>query len=209
MRQRLMIGCAVLGTAACGSAASTAGSKSKARHCGPSGAHTLVSGRQGRVYERGGGVFGCAFGSGSGHRLGAVSRSLVEPTVGPIAIAGTVVAYGSKTFGTDTATVMVDVRRLTSGRFLHARPALTQPVRPESFQTVSSVVVASDGAVAWIGSAESGPSRNRMDVEALEIDASGERVLDSGAGVDPSSLRLNGSRLTWMDSGASRDAELR
>src|SRR3954447_17659270 len=50
--------------------ASASGSSGARRHCGPAGAHTVMSNGFGRVYNRRGSVYACAFSGGKSHRLG-------------------------------------------------------------------------------------------------------------------------------------------
>jgi hypothetical protein len=56
-----------------------------------------------------------------------------------------------------------------------------------------SIVVKSDGAVAWI--VASGVARGGNQVRV--VDRSGSRVVASGTDVDPQSLALAGSTLYW------------
>jgi hypothetical protein len=60
----------------------------------------------------------------------------------------------------------------------------------------STIVVKSDGAVAWILSG--GPSRGN---EVHIVDADGSRVLASGSDVVKDSLALEGSTLYWTQAG--------
>jgi hypothetical protein len=55
-------------------------------------------------------------------------------------------------------------------------------------------------SLAWISAGN--PTR------VFALDSLGMRQLDSGAGIDPRSLELNGSTLTWVKAGASRSAAL-
>jgi hypothetical protein len=45
-------------------------------------------------------------------------------------------------------------------------------------------------------------------VEVRARDASGDRVLDTGDGIDPASLRLNKLKVRWSNAGAPRSADL-
>jgi hypothetical protein len=178
------------------------------RVCGPAGvgARTLASDALARVYAVGQAVYGCAAGGGRSIRLGDTARSLKEGRAGPIAVAGTVAAYGFTRFGVDTATTEVMVRRLTDGATLSELPA-SQVVGPESFQSVGSIVVKPGGAVAWIGSDTSILGhRTRDEVHAAR--GSSDSLLDSGPGIVPGSLRLDGSALSWRDGGVTRHAAL-
>jgi hypothetical protein len=65
-------------------------------------------------------------------------------------------------------------------------------------------VLQSGGSIAWIATVQSiiGHRKNN------EVHANG-KLLDSGSGIAPSSLRLVGSKLTWRDGSAIRSATLR
>ena len=99
---------------------------------------------------------------------------------------------------------------------LHRVPTGTPPTpHPGTvgIGNVVSLVVKSDGAVAWI--AEDGevvsPSNPSVKVSAFEVeavDASGSRLLASGAEIEPHSLALAGSTLYWTQGGKSMSATL-
>jgi hypothetical protein len=193
--------------AACGSSSGKASGGSAAASCGPAGAQTLAVDRTARVYQSGGNVYGCSTASKRSYRLGASARSIREGRAGPIALAGTDVAYGYTQYGVDTVSAEVLVRDLSTGRQLRSEPATTAPARVEFVQSVDSVVVKADGAVAWIGesgSVISGPTNTEVD----RADARGLSMLDSGSGIDLRSLRLHGVTVTWRHDGRTRSASL-
>lgn len=189
-------------TAACGPALATASAQ-----CGPSGAHTLAADSRARVYASGGSVYGCANSSGHSYLLAANQSRLGQPRVGKIALAGVDAAYSETSHGVDTASATVTVRRLDTGRTLRSLAATTQPVGPESFQSVDSLVVKADGSVAWIVVAPS-IVRHSSQIEVDRADRRGEATLDTGRGINSSSLRLNGSSLSWRDGGTLRSSTL-
>jgi hypothetical protein len=126
---------------------------------------------------------------------------------GPVAIAGRLVAYGLERCGVDTGSTIVVVRRLTDGKRLHSDPATTQSVGPEAYQTVDSLVVKRNGSDAWIAVANSlGTHQTSTEVHADSTD--GFALLDAGSEINPSSLRLDGSKLTWRHGGSKRSATL-
>jgi hypothetical protein len=195
MRIGAAAGAVVIAAGACGSAVATTRSQ-----CGPSGAKTLAVDRVARVYATGGNVYGCADAGGHTYLLAANNSRPGQPHIGQVALAGIDVAYGKTTSGVDTATATVTVRRLDSGRTLRSLAAMSQPVGPESFQSVDSIVVKKDGAVAWIASAHS-IVRNSSQIEVDRVDGRGRSTLDTNSGIDSISLRLHGSALSWTDSG--------
>jgi hypothetical protein len=160
------------------------------------------------VYSLNNLVYGCAVQNGRAFRLGHANRSIAESRVAPVAVAGKVAAYGLTSFGVDTVSATVEVRRLTDGAVLQDLPA-TNVARAESFQSVGSVVVKASGAVAWIGSVSSIISHGRAVVQVRAVDAGGQRTLDSSPGIDTGSLKLRGSTLSWRDGGVTRHATLR
>lgn len=128
--------------------------------------------------------------------------------MGPIALAGQDAAYGLASYGVDTVSASVIVRRLSDGEQLRSAPATRKPVGPEFMQSVAAVVVKPDGAVAWIGEGGSVISGRTRDIEVGRADARGVALLDSGTGIDARSLRLQGSSVTWRHSGQTRSASL-
>ena len=117
-------------------------------------------------------------------------------------------AYGFTRFGIDTITATVVVRDLSDGKQLRTEPATTRPLGPEFFESVASIVVKPDGAVAWIGEGGSVISGGRSDIEVDKADAHGLALLDSGTGIADRSLRLHGSALTWRHGGHAHSASL-
>jgi hypothetical protein len=190
--------------AACGwSAAKSVGGTAR---CGPASAKTLASDSRVRVYVLHQVVYGCSVARGRSFRLGRAERALSHSRVGPVAVAGDLAAYGLQSFGVDTVSASVVVRRLTDGAQVKQLGA-TRAVGAEAFQSIGSVVVNASGAVAWIG-AEHSIVGHRSAIEVHADGSGGDRVLDSGPNIDPASLRLHGSQLSWADGGATRHATL-
>jgi hypothetical protein len=190
--------------AACGSSA--AKSVGGTARCGPASARTLAGDSRVRVYVLHQVVYGCSVARGRSFRLGRAERALSESRVGPVAVAGNVAAYGLQSFGVDTVRASVVVRRLTDGAQVKQLGA-TRAVGAEAFESIGSVVVNASGAVAWIGS-EHSIVGHRSAIEVHADGAGGDRVLDSGLNIDPASLRLHGSQLSWVDGRATRHATL-
>jgi hypothetical protein len=198
----------VLAVAACGSSSAEPAPSHAGTSCGPAAARTLAADRAGRVYRRAGTVYACSSQTGRIVTLGQSTSCLRAPRVSAVALAGTLVAYGSQTCGVDTGAGALLVRRLSDGGQLHRLAAVSAPAGPESYRSVVSVVLRPNGSVAWIGSADSVIShRTRFEVHALSGGA--ERRLDQGTRIEAHSLRLHGSRLMWSDDGQARSATLR
>jgi hypothetical protein len=188
-------------------ASSPGGTPAAATACGPAGATTLAADGGVRVYVARQIVYGCSALRRRSFRLGHAERVFAESRVGPVAVAGEVAAYGLTDFGVDTVRASVVVRRLTDGAQLNEFAA-THAVGAESFQSIGSVVVRPDGAVAWIGSLRS-IIGHRSATEVHEATTSGDRVLDSGPGIAATSLRLRDGTLSWVNGGVTRHAALR
>jgi hypothetical protein len=212
MRLRCTAYVLLVALTACGSSSAASDATSTANAhlgtCGPRHATTLASSRSARVYAVHGQVYGCAFGHRRTYLLGASARSIREDRVSTIAVAKTVAGYATTRFGVDTVSSAVVVRDLRSGRQLRALPASTS-IRVESFQVVESLVVKSDGAVAWISEVSSIIGRGSAQLEVQRADAGGHAVLESGRSIRTRSLRLRGSTLTWRDGSGTRSATLR
>ncbi len=174
--------------------------------CGPGMGHTLAENRQARVYSSHGRVLGCIAGGRRTVVLGSAGFCIGQDRIAPVVLSGELAAYGSERCGIDTGSTDVRVRRLSDGRRLAAATASDAP-GAESYTTVTSLVLKPSGSVAWIATASSlGTHRSLTQVRRL---AAGKDVLlDSGARIDPRSLRLRRSNLTWRDGSSTRSARL-
>jgi hypothetical protein len=179
------------------------------RRCGPRAAPTIAASRQARVYAADGGVFGCSFVGGRSFRLGNTAEALHQSRVQLVVVAGADAAYALSSFGVDTVSATVVLRRLTDGR-RQEQFAATSSGLVEGFQSVTSLALKSDGAVAWIGVANSIVAHREITEVHADASASGSanRILDSGPGIAPQSLRLHASTLTWRHGQATRRATL-
>lgn len=206
----------LLGLVACGSASSASDASSRAAGpsspaaatCGPPGAQILAESHSARVYVSHGEVYGCATGHAHSYRLGSSARSIRENRAGPVAVGGSNAGYAMTTYGVDTVSSQVVVEDLADGRRLRALPASTK-VMPESFQSVGSIVVKPDGAVAWISQVSSVIAHGAAVRQVWRADGRGNALLDSGRSIAADSLRLSGSRLSWRDASRTRSSTLR
>jgi hypothetical protein len=193
--------------ASCSSSTAAPASATVHANCAPVGARTIAIGSRAEVYSRSHAVYGCATGGGH-YRLGGVGRCVGSHVVEAVALTARVVAYALSSCGVDMSTTEVIVRRLTDGAKLSSNAAVTHLTGPESIQSVNAIVVSPAGRAAWIGTSHS-IIGHRKTTEVLAQTAGGVRLLDSDAGIRPSSLRLTGARLTWTDSSGARSAILR
>jgi hypothetical protein len=176
--------------------------------CSPRGARTLLAAGGTRIFSLSGSIYGCSEAAGRRFRLGSAGVCIGAERAGPFALAGPTVGYALQRCGVDTGTTELIARRLTDGRQLRTARAIRAVLAPETFVTVGSIVVAGDGALAWIASAASLASHR----QAREVDRAGRSgfsTLDSGSAIDAGSLTGHGSILTWRHGGSIHSAPLR
>jgi hypothetical protein len=176
--------------------------------CAPAGAHRLASSGSAEVYSSHGTVYGCSERTGRRTKLGQTTSCVRADLISRVRVAGEVTAYADERCGVDTGSTTIVVMRLSDGKRFQTDPATTGRTLPESYQSVDSLVLRRDRGVAWIANAHSIIRPSSADIEGHADDRGGARLLDSGAGIDPGSLRLRGSRLTWKHGGATRSARL-
>lgn len=175
--------------------------------CGPTGARTLAFSSVARVYVSAGNVYGCSTHARTSYLLGSNGNCNSAAKVGLVIVTRELSAYALQRCGVDTGTTLVIVRRLSDGKQLRSFAA-TSTGLPEGFQSVRSLAVKSDGAVAWIGFVSSVVGNRRV-IEVHKADANRPAVtLDSGPAIGPASLRLHSSRLSWRHGTATRSATL-
>jgi hypothetical protein len=81
----------------------------------------------------------------------------------------------------------------------------------EGYSAVKSVVVKSDGSLAWTWQTQrldSGGQVTPSTVEVRRLDRAGQGLLDSSPDIDPFSLALAGSTLYWTHGGIAQSARL-
>jgi hypothetical protein len=173
--------------------------------CGATGAKRLAHSADAVVYSRRGTAYACAFGVGKSYKLGATKLCIGTSLAGPFALAGTVVAYGLESCGVDTSSTEVVVKRLTTGEQVHRDPMVSTGL-VEQHGSPTALAVERDGSDAWIGVERSITGRQLIEVH--RHDGRGPALLDSGDSVQPASLALHGSHLSWRHGTQTRDATL-
>jgi hypothetical protein len=156
-------------------------------------------------------VYGCAFARGHSFELGEFPT---EGSCGPSAcskihqekLAGPLVAYEyffvAGESGEQEEKFLIIVRDLRSGHVLHKVP--TGIPRPENAASAigagfaTTIVLKSDGAVAWINER---PLGEATEYQVHALDKTGNRLLATGTDIDPHSLALAGSTLYWTQGG--------
>jgi hypothetical protein len=135
----------------------------------------------------------------------------------PIALAGPLVGYASDSCDPDecdTFVFVTDLRDEIDGvnRIVSAGPGRTSEV--------PALVLKPNGAAAWVSCPAYNPtygaidsckarSRTRKWVYALARRSFRPRLLDVSRHIDPASLALRGSRVTWRRNGKLQAARLR
>ena len=194
--------------AACGWVVSTTGARARRAVCGPSMARTLAGDRSGRVYVSADTVYGCAAGSTRSYLFGSAGACSLSQrnSVGLARVVGRLAAYSHEFCGIDFGVTVVKVRRLTDGKFVRVRSVTTRG-GVEGFQSVGSLVLKRDGAVAWIATGRSiGPPTFVR--QLARLDRRGFSVLDSGRALAVRSLTLRRSTISWRHGKTIRTAKL-
>jgi hypothetical protein len=160
----------------------------------------------GQYHEKNTRIHGCAYGHRS-YLLGTVPNC-IRPCGGPEQeiLGGPLVAYGEASGDETERFYRVIVRNLRTGHVIREVPTGT-PVPPSNAVVgagpVTSIVLKSDGAVAWV--LETG-SPTTYQVHA--VDKNGSRILASSGDIDPSSLALAGNTIYWTQGSTAMSARL-
>jgi hypothetical protein len=169
--------------------------------------------RHGRVVARR--VLGCSITTGRTMALGRDDRR-AHTSVGPIAVAGSRVGYGTSVCR-PTCRAQVVTADLATGTRAPALDAIDPSTRAlgDTGDAVDTVAVTSTGFVAWIAQAAifdtSGPRPvSSVLYEVHKRDSAGAVTLDVGPFIDARSLGLaaDAASITWTDGGVPRSAPL-
>jgi hypothetical protein len=205
VRRRLivsgLVGTSLVLVGALPSAASARGT------CRPAGSHTIFANHAVRVYRLGGRYFGCRYSVRRGVRLRAPAPSSPGSRAArfqTFRTAGNFLAYVYNDFAVDSTgddwKLYIESVDLRSGRFVHQATAIRTPgcyadlTRPN----VSSLVLKSDGAIAWI-------QHSCTPDSAFAADRAGTRPFGDA---DPRSMTLRGSTLNWTNGGIPESTTL-
>jgi hypothetical protein len=168
------------------------------------GTTTIAHSKNARIFEdsRTENDYACLYSNGHPHLL-SPSEHYGYPIV---RFAGPYVAYVPTTEGSQGETTVMDMRSGHKHSYEAVQPYETNNLCGE----VVSLVLKSDGAVAWTARnlGEACPHAPPATVEVRVHDRHGLRVLESNAGIVPSSLHLSDSTLSWLKSGETRTATL-
>jgi hypothetical protein len=178
--------------------------------CRAQGAATLAADRVAVVFSSHGSVYACLQATGARRKLGSAGVCNLAPgRVAPVRLAGEIVAYGLARCGVDTGSSSIVVRDLVTGKRLANVPAGTIARGPESYVLVESLVLTGGGGVGWIAVDESLVRTRPSIYEVHRFMGAKSALLDHGSAIDPASLRLAGSRMTWRNGQTMRSARLK
>jgi hypothetical protein len=150
-------------------------------------------------------VYVCLRRKGLAYANGSVEAQLHE-AIAPVALSGYFVAYGATVYGTDTSTARLVVLDAATRHTVASLPATTFGSGPESFHSVSDLVVARDGSIAWIARSTGAFSALTFEVHSATHNIA--RVLDHGPQIVPGSLRLQGGTVSWRNGSRLSNAQL-
>jgi hypothetical protein len=201
MPQRLLIAAAVVIACTAPTTSSAAG-----RGC-PKVRHPLARSDQSVLWVRASNVVGCWRPQGRVRVVAPGGIDFVPSNAGPAAVAGRFGALALRTTGPVTDQLYVVVANLRTGNVHYAGANyLDSPAGDPTAADVARLVLTRSGTAAWTTSAGQWPTSG-YHVESM--DRRGKvRVIDDEPGIDPASLRLRRSRLTWTAGGQRRSALL-
>ena len=181
--------------------------------CRPAGSQTVVETPAARVFRLRIGkesyTYGCLFAVRGLIELGGMSEFGDVDSVDMVSLAGPYAGFAYGYSGPADTYEDVRVVDLRSGQDLYLGGA--GPDHSDEQGAVSGLVMKPDGSVAWIGMGltwNPATQNNERVTIVGKIDSGGYAELDRGDGIDTSSLRLDGSTLTWTDAGQTRTAML-
>lgn len=209
----------VLWPAVASAAVESSNNGAKLARCSPYKARVLQANRQAVIYEGPNRAneglpewFGCARSARRAYLLGSkayFSRGGGGGVEMP-RLAGAIIAYGKSSDAEEipptasSSSWLVIVRNLKTGRIVHKVPTGPSSAHEVGRGPVVALVAESDGAVAWIN----GSGDAQADHEVHLLDRAGERLVASGRGIAPSSLKLDGRTVSWVQAGRLSSAAL-
>jgi hypothetical protein len=186
--------------------------------CHPRGTRVVEHSRRATLIESTHGYYkgelsGCLF------ARGVLIDLYSDGTFPPRRLAGPFASYAGDECDPDDCSTVVSVVDLRDESDGLNRIAKAWPTGGDA--EVPAIRLRPDGAVAWVScDSPYGPAygeisrcvrgtRAQKRVYALDRYRNAPRLLDKGPGINPTSLALAGSRLTWRHSGGTRAARLR
>jgi hypothetical protein len=150
-------------------------------------------------------VYGCLKSSGKSRRMGPIQRKGWNTSMGsPFALKQTWAgAVEQRRPGQDATRVYVTSLDVRTGK--GRRCLIGSADRSGQLPSVRLLLIDNAGALAWAAITPSPTGRAPL---IGACDSQGNRVLDSGAGVEIKSVELRGSTLSWTNAGGPRSAQL-
>jgi hypothetical protein len=151
-------------------------------------------------------VFGCLFDT---DRRFALGQSYDDQQVALPRLVGPFAAWAVEGCPAGPCTGSIQVRNLRTGAFAHRAIFPGSPLNPY-FSLFTDLELKENASFAWIAThwAQPGSAQERLGTEVWALDGLGRRILDTGPDINPGSLRLEGSTLTWENDGVERSAAL-
>ena len=197
--------------------------------CGPADAKTIVANEQIRVYKvitprdnPDGDVVACLQGSDVSDTLESPRGTYYTFRPPALQLRGTVIGmatdYCDEEPSCETLVTVLDLSRASEPSGVLNSSSGT----PRRLVKVGSLRFRPNGSIAWIACSENDPQvfsasrqpncvrpgRDRIWVMRKSVGSAKAEVLDTGRGIDPSSLRLAGQRLTWIKAGRPKTRQL-
>jgi hypothetical protein len=147
-------------------------------------------------------TYACLFSANKRVRLGRNGES-TELTLPRVAAPYVAFAVADCPGASCYSTVLV--RDLLGGRLVRNLDATMSGGAPGDTQHVTDLELKPNGSLAWLVQLSGYTTRK---VEVVAVDASGRRLLESGPDVEPESLTLDGSTLSWRTGGVTHSATL-
>jgi hypothetical protein len=149
-------------------------------------------------------AFACLF--AIPHRRIDLGRNDDDETVELPRLAGKLLAYSGVGCALAGCQATITVRDLGSGGVVkNISPVQDPSVGPN---LVWDLALKENGSLAWIVAYGRWGDRDFLAREVWALDTAGQRLLDSGPGVELESLALTDSTLTWLHGGIPRSATL-
>lgn len=162
------------------------------------------------VYSDGGrGRFACY---GRSRPITLISDRNVNTSAGRLTFNGRYLAFALSFGGVDVSGAGVEAYDLRKRRRIENHGAVRSIPGPEYIERVTALRLRSDGAVAWIGTADSlagsaGPGEQSTH-EVHGAHRGRDRVLATGTDISKRTLKLRGRLVVWQQAGATKSARL-
>ncbi|MDQ3723307.1 MAG: hypothetical protein M3376_09640, partial [Actinomycetota bacterium] len=155
-------------------------------------------------------VFGCRRTANRAYEIGnggqeCQNNDLIDSAV----VGGNFVALNVRTCSLYGSSSTVKLVNLRDGRVRFASAPLSTPGSQAGYDAIRGMVLTLGGRLAWIGVRLTGGRITSAEVRRRRPDFADQSVvLDSGAGIDPRSLRRRGSRVLWRNAGVARSVAI-